>query len=422
MIAETVLPFKLGVTEEKITANGGLALFGEFLISMGLKEKVERIFPEPKSGRGFSAFEYIFALLLMIHSGGRHLEDIRKIREDEGLKKVLGIKRVPTSDALGDWLRRQGRKGEEFVKKINREIVSGYLKRENKKEYTLDIDATVIEGEKAEALKTYKGNKGYVPILGHLEENGLIISYEFREGNEPPSARNVEFYEKCKGEVPVGKRIKEFRGDSASYQKRLIEELERDEVRYAIGGRVDEAVKEAIKVIPKERYREYGNCKISETIHIMNGSETPFRLVVMKKAVQRSLFEEEEERFFVIASNREERAEETIEFYHQRGEHSENRIKEFKIDFGMERLPCGQFEANALYFGIGALAYNLYKIFLELALPSSFKRKRALTIRYILYNIAARVVTTSRQIYLKINSSFYELFEGIRIRIAALRT
>jgi hypothetical protein len=421
MRKETVLPYKLGITEEEITPNGGLVIFGEFILSIGLDKKVEKIFPEPGSGRGFRAWEYIFPLLLMIHSGGRHLEDTRKIAEDKGLRKVLGIKRVPSPDAIGGWLRRQGSDGAKLMEILNRDIARWSMKREERSEYTLDMDTTLTEGDKKDAYYTYKGFKGYAPILGHLEENRLILSYEFREGNESPSSRIVEFYKRCKSEMAEGKTIKNLRADSASYQSGLIDEAEGDGARYAIGGRMDDAVKEVIKAIRKDKYREYGNAFISETVHIMNKSKNPFRLVVLKRPAQGSLFEKEESKYFVVASNREESAEETLEFYHQRGEHSENRIKEFKIDFGMERMPCGQFEANAMYFGIGVLAYNLYEMFINLALPLQFHRKRAITIRFNIYNVAARVVTTSRQIYLKVSKAFYELFENIRLKISLIR-
>ena len=36
--------------------------------------------------------------------------------------------------------------------------------------------------------------------------------------------------------------------------------------------------------------------------------------------------------------------------YNQRAEDSENRIKELKLDFGGDTLPCPDFNANALYF------------------------------------------------------------------------
>ena len=55
--------------------------------------------------------------------------------------------------------------------KINERI----LKKDGIKEYTLDADATEIMGEKAGALFTYNGNKGYMPMLGFLYENGVCL-------------------------------------------------------------------------------------------------------------------------------------------------------------------------------------------------------------------------------------------------------
>ena len=38
---------------------------------------------------------------------------------------------------------------------------------------------------------------------------------------------------------------------------------------------------------------------------------------------------------------------------------------------GMEQMPRGQFEANALYFAIGVLAYNLAQLLKHRVLPES---------------------------------------------------
>lgn len=46
--------------------------------------------------------------------------------------------------------------------------------------------------------------------------------------------------------------------------------------------------------------------------------------------------------------------EEVLRWYNQRGNTSENRIKDLKIGFGMERMPCEQTQANAVFFRIGA--------------------------------------------------------------------
>ena len=49
-----------------------------------------------------------------------------------------------------------------------------------------------------------------------------------------------------------------------------------------------------------------------------------------------------------------------MEWYCKRGDTGENRIKDLKIGFGMEYMPCGSFHANAVFFAIGALTYNPY--------------------------------------------------------------
>jgi len=54
---------------------------------------------------------------------------------------------------------------------------------------TFDLDATQIVAEKPEAKWTYKGERGSMPMLGHVAENGLVIGEEFREGNEAPASR-----------------------------------------------------------------------------------------------------------------------------------------------------------------------------------------------------------------------------------------
>ncbi len=154
----------------------------------------------------------VFPLVLMLNGGGRSLEDLRQIRDDEGLREVLPLHRMPSSDATGDWLRRNGATaGLEGLGKVNRRAIKRGLKYDGITGYTLDIDATGIEAEKDTARMTYKGYLGYMPIGGHLAENGLIIGDEFREGNASHAARNLEFIKYCEQQLPKGKSIKAFR-------------------------------------------------------------------------------------------------------------------------------------------------------------------------------------------------------------------
>ena len=119
-----------------------------------------------------------------------------------------------------------------------------------------------------------------------------------------------------------------------------------------------------------------------------------------------------------IASNKNEWSDsQIVHWYNQRGEDSENRIKELKLDFGGDTLPCSDFNANALYFFLSAMAYNLFA-FMRQLLPEELSHHRAMTIRWRLYAMAAKVVKTGRQVFVKLQSKSQQLLEQV---LAALR-
>ena len=111
MIKQTVLPFKLEVTKDMITSHAGLALLGEFAVGLGFIAALDKNLPKPGSGAGYSASEHVFPLILMLNGGGRGLEDLRQIKDDQGLREILTLERMASSDATGDWLRRSGVNG-----------------------------------------------------------------------------------------------------------------------------------------------------------------------------------------------------------------------------------------------------------------------------------------------------------------------
>jgi len=420
MIKQTVLPFKVEITKDTITAHAGLALVGEFAVGIGMLEAADRELPEPGSGAGYKASEYIFPLVLMLNGGGRSLEDTRQIREDEGLREVLPLRRIPSADAMGDWLRRiWGSGGLDGLERVEQRLLKRGIKNDEIKGYTLDIDATGIVAEKESAKMTYKGYKGYMPIVGHLAENGLVVGDEFREGNESPGGRNLEFLKQCVKQMPKGKKIMAMRADSAAYQAEVINYCEGDGIEFAIGADLDEAVRAAIRSIPKGDWRLYENGYIAETVHCMNKTKKAFRLIVIRRPYQKELFGEAAERvkYSLIATNKTESADGVAGWYNQRGECSENRIKDLKIGFGMERMPCGQFEANAIFFRIGVIAYNLYRLFLVKALGASWHRHQVQTVRWRLYQIAGKIIFHGGQVFLKVRRRFWRLFSDIRLRI-----
>jgi len=419
MINQTVLPFRLEVTKDLITPHAGLALLGEFIVGLGLQDALDRELPTPGSGAGYRASEHVLPLILMLNGGGRSLEDLRQIRDDRGLREVLEMRRIPSSDAVGDWMRRSGGNGAlEGLAGVNRLILKRELKQDGSDGYTLDMDATGIEAEKESALMTYKGHTGYMPMVGHLAENGLVIGDEFREGNEAPASRNLEFLKYCERQLPEGKRIKAFRADSAAYQAGVIDYCNQKGISFAIGGDLDPAVVRQIKSLGAEDWRVYQNGYIAETVHCMNKTKQAFRLIVIRRPVQGILFDEakDSERYTVIVSNRLEAAEDVVRWYNQRGECSENRIKELKIGLGMERMPCGQFKANAVFFRIGVLAYNIGRLFVLNTLDAPWHRRQVQTLRWRLYETAGKVVFHGGAVWLKVQRGIQGLFKEIRMR------
>jgi hypothetical protein len=424
MIADKNLNYKLGTTKDELTPHAGLVLFGEFSLRLGLSELVDELMPEPMSNRGYEPSLYVFPLVLMLHGGGRSLEDVRELRNDKGLwrvlKKALKKKRVPSPDAMGDWLRRMGKNsGLSGLLRVNRSLLERGMKDDGITGYTLDIDATEIVAEKYEAMKTYKGNFGYMPIVGHIAENSMVLCDEFREGNDSPVARNLDFIKQCEEQLPEGKCIKYFRSDSAAYQGKIIDYCFDKGIEFAIGADLDEAVVKLINEIPKKQWRKYENGEIAEAVHTMNKNRYGFRLIVISKPYQSDVFGDVDpaNKFKVIATNRTESAEWIVDWYNQRCDCSENRIKDLKIGFGMERIPCGQFEANAVFFRIGVIAYNLYKLFVMKVLDKDWLNFQVQTVRWKLYQTAGKVVFHAGQIWLKVCEEFYELFIRIRRRI-----
>ena len=81
-------------------------------------------------------------------------------------------------------------------------------------------------------------------------------------------------------------------------------------------------------------------------------------------------------------------------------------------------MPCGTFQANATFFAIGVLTYNLYLGFRSVALSKEWERTQVQTVRWRLFQTAGKIVRHGRQTFLKINSAMLAVFTAIRERCA----
>ena len=182
-----------------------------------------------------------------------------------------------------------------------------------------------------------------------------MIHDEFLKGNVAPATGNLEFIKACGARMPCGHAIAHVRLDSAGYQAGIFNYLDSTGKTFAIGGRLDAPTQQAIAGIPESGWKHYHDCAVAE-----------------------------------------------------------NGIKELKIGFGMERMPCGQFAANAAFFRIGVIAHNLFVLFKRSALGEDWQRHKVATVRWRLFHLPGMVVRHARAWVLKIATESVGLFRSVR--------
>jgi hypothetical protein len=413
MIRQTVFPFKLQRSNETLTAHGGLALLAEYNHGLGLRTLADQHLPGPGSPRGYVPSVFVETLVLLLQAGGQCLEDLRELDREAALMALLQREALPDPDTVGDWLRRMGdpttgQAGLQGLGQVRDVLTARLLRRDGITSYTLDVDATLIEAEKREAQWSYKGIKGYMPLLGFLFETPICLVDEFRDGNVSPGSGHLAFYRACQARMPQDKRIGAYRADSASYQAELINILEADGVRWAITADQDAAVKTLLRELPEASWQEpVPGCgyEVAETVHTMNKTTRAFRLIVKReRRRQVDLFDQEAYVYHAIASNwpaELKSGHEVLLWHNQRGQ-TENFHKELKAGFGLERMPCGESHANAVFFRLGVLAYNLFIGFKRLACPQAWARQTITTVRWTLMQVAGRIVRHAGQVILKL--------------------
>jgi hypothetical protein len=424
MIRQTALPFKIKRTEERITARSGLALYTEFIKALKVEESIDRHMPAPGSGRGFAASSYAMPITLTLYGGGEAIEDIREIRDDHSLLEIIQSKEIPSSSAIGDWLRRIGGRGGILgMEKVNDDIIRKVLARDARKGYTLIIDPTLIEADKTDAWMTYLGFKGYRPVVATLKEIGCAIAYEFKEGND--NGGRLSIIKKAFSKMPEGKEVEGVLLDAEYYSGEVIEYVAGRCKRWAIAVDKDASVMEALKAIPDEAFQPFRtkegvltDREIAETIHTMNSIGTAFRLVVLRwRERQGNLFKDTYSYHAIATGMIDESAEEVVWEYNNRA-HIENHIKELKNGFGLGRMPSGDFGGNAVYFGIGIMTYNLFLAQRLFTMPEEWQAKTIKSIRWLLVEVGGKLIRRSRGIILKIAVGMekYKIYQKIRLR------
>jgi len=320
---------------------------------------------------------------------------------------------------------------------VNRDLVASVQTHRPKKNATLDMDATLVHTEKEDALFSYKGYKAYQPHNAYWAEQELILHSEFRDGNVPAGYDQLRVFRESLDMLPEGVEKVCLRSDTAGYQHDLLKYCEKGEhsrfgrIEFAIGADVTREFKKAVaqadewKPVMKElkgEMRATGKewaevCFVPNEIAFTKNAPVYRYIATRELLMQPELpgmegqvelpfptmtMEKKRYKIFGIVTNRDVDGSELVTWLHDRCGKSEEAHSVMKEDLAGGKLPCADFGANAAWWGIMILAFNLASAMKQLALEGSWVTKRMKAIRFSLVTLPGRILTHARELVIRL--------------------
>jgi len=498
------LPFKYEkeTTASGMTAFAGLPAYLDLAHVMGLSRMADCYLGLRSDSQGWTDGQMIQALILLNLAGGDCVEDLKILETDEGLRCIMeasltcGMKRNESRAFERRWRKKRKRVtpsdsavfrylnafhdsswdaeqvyGRSWIpkdwgalagfSKMNAAMLAFAQRNAPATTATLDMDATLVETHKHEALCSYKGFKAYQPFNVWWAEHELFVHTEFRAGNVHPGYEQKRMLEEALSLLPKGVSQVRLRSDTAGYQHELLRYCECAEnerfgrIEFTIGCPVDKSFKKSIASTPESAwqplYREVDGLKEktgkewAEIVHVTDGSGTGKNSPIYRYIATREPMEEQAElpgmesdanypfptvdlkqgryKVFGVVSNMDWDGGDLLPWHYGRCGKSEHAHGALKEDLAGGKLPSGRFGANAAWWWTSVLAFNLNAIMKAQVLGEEWKPKRMKSIRFHLINIAGRVVSRSRKLLIRLGQecAAYELLVALRERIQAMK-
>ena len=207
--------------------------------------------------------------------------------------------------------------------------------------------------------------------------------------------------------VPAAAEQK-VRADSGFYSKEVVRFCDRKELTCGITADPIQPLMKKSTGLAEAQWQDleqYGVAQVAQLRYQPVGWEKSYRYVV-----KRNLLENKKGelyfRYHVLVTNDEQRSADEVLIWHLQHANMENRIKEHKSGFGLEKLPTQRFHANWAYLLIGQMAFNLMARFKKMVLPEQYHRSTIKTIRHQVLNVAGKIVHTGRKLYLVLSEQY----------------
>ena len=431
--------------EECLTALAGLALFVRTVRSLDVPGSVKRNLALKQRERGFDEPTYIESFLVLNAVGGDCLDDFERLREDPGLADLLGHP-VPSPEAARKFLYQfhEAKKIEQAqqllpvgqvsyvpeesaplsgLAQVNQDLVRELAGRcAGQKIATIDMDATVIESWKREAKSTYEGGSGYQPMVALWAEMDVVVADEFRDGNVPALKDPLRVAKRAYGALPGSVKELYFRGDSACDDETLLSWLRNQKredgpeglIGFAVSARMNPALREEIEATPAEKWQPYSEDSeaVKECAQVNyfpeetagNRYREPLRTIAIRiQKKQQQLFADGTQvKYFAVVTNLWDwKPKRLLEWHREKAGSIEAVHDVIKNELAGGVLPCGRYGANAAWFRLAVITYNVLAAMKRLVLPPELLRARPKRLRFLIFNTPGRLVRHARTTVLR---------------------
>jgi hypothetical protein len=482
--------------EAGLTGLAGLPLYLELWRAAGLEEAVAR-HVAVSGAQGWSDRQMVSALVLLNLAGGDGLDDLDRLEADGGLGRLVrsaeayGRSRperraearrwrrqrsraLPSPHAAGRWLAGFHDAGEEarreagraFIPaasagvaglwRVNGELLRAVQAQRPATQATLDMDATLIETHKREALYCYKRFKAYQPLNTWWAEQGLIVHSEFRDGNVPAGHEQLRVLEAAARLLPEGVTKLCLRSDTAAYQQDLLKYCAEGKnerfgvIEFAIGADVTPEFKQAVAELPETAWRGLDRIVDGERYATdqqwaevgyvpnwagMSKTGPDYRFLAIREPLRELDLGDAEQlpfptmsfgtlgryKLFGVVTNRTLPGDALIRWQRERCGKSEEAHAVMKDDLAGGRLPSGLFGANAAWWAIMVLAHNLNPMMKRQVLGGDWEARRMKAMRFHLIALPGRVVRHARRLIVRLSAGAVDLIRDARAAILSLQ-
>jgi hypothetical protein len=404
-----------------LTSFAGLELVRRYFRSVDLAGKIRRQLGATGLCADYGVVPMIQLLLGLLIVGGRRLQHILYLQEDPMVLRFTGLKRLPTPQTMGRWLRRFTRTSIERLLRINDEFVAEVIHRTGLRRLTLDIDGSVVStGQKVEwAFRGFNPHHrkvpSYYPVTAYEAQTGQIFRVKNRPGNVHDGKSSLGFLRDVFAQIrrTLGKRyLLEFRMDGAFFRQDVISYLESQGAEYAI--KIPFYTWVGLKPLIQARRRwKRVDDQVScfSTVLYLGPWQRSLRVTIYRKKVwhrssknfQLDLFDPANGyyEYSAVATNKTLNGKNLWAFMNGRGSH-EKAYRELKSGFAFDTVPTGHYGANSAWQVMSILAFNLMKGFQVATTATSrgsSRKRRAIfffemiqTMRYKWINRAGMIV------------------------------